>query len=120
MRTAELRRAEMRTVAMNTVDAGAQTPPAQSGTRTGRSTRVAAMSLLAGFAGFGAGAVDLAIASSLLVSPAGAAGVPAASARVATALWGTALLVWTVLALHRGRLPGIKPALALVAAASLA
>ncbi|MBT2520588.1 hypothetical protein [Arthrobacter sp. ISL-28] len=63
-----------------------------------------AVRLLAGFAGFGAAAVSLAISSSLLTA--------AASARqwlllpaLAAALWGAVLLGWTVAALRKGSFP---------------
>jgi len=63
-----------------------------------------AVRLFAGFAGLGAAAVNLAVASSLLA----AAGpdLPGRAAGAAAALlWGAALLVWTVAGLSRGRFP---------------
>lgn len=63
-----------------------------------------AVRLFAGFAGLGAAAVNLAVASSLF-----AAAGPALPGRVAGAaaalLWGVALLVWTVAGLRGGRFP---------------
>ena len=63
-----------------------------------------AVRLFAGFAGLGAAAVNLAVASSLFaaagpVLPARAAGGAAAL------LWGTALLGWTIAGLSRNRFP---------------
>lgn len=104
---------------MTKVDLTTQTLRAQAGVGSGRSTRTAAVSLFAGFAGFGAGAVNLAITSSLLLPPAAAAGPLAVPAGVAAALWGSTLLIWTVLTLHRGRLLWAKPAVRLLLAASL-
>jgi hypothetical protein len=63
-----------------------------------------AVRLLAGFAGFGAAAVSLAISSSLLTAAAPAQQwlrLPA----LAAALWGAALLGWTVAALRKGSFP---------------
>lgn len=79
-------------------------------------TAAAAAGLFAGFAGFGAGAVNLAIASSLLLSPAG--GGLSVVAGTAAALWGSALLLWTALGLHRGHQPWAKPAMALLLTAA--
>lgn len=78
---------------------------------------LAAVGLLAGFAGFGAASVSLAISSSLFT--AAAAGrhlllVPA----MAAALWGTALLGWTVAALRKGSFPWPRLSLALLLAAA--
>ncbi|WP_427133004.1 hypothetical protein [Pseudarthrobacter sp. S9] len=104
----------------------AQSVPAQSASRGGDTTRAAAVRLFSGFAGFGGGAVDLAISSSLLSSaaaPDGAAVAAGAALTVAAgavaALWGSAVLVWTILTLHRGRLLWVKPAVALLLTAAL-
>lgn len=83
---------------------GATTGPA------GGATKAAAVGLLAGFAGFGAGAVNLAIAASLLLAPASGAGAPpvnglSIAAGAAAGLWGCALLAWTVLTLRKGQIP---------------
>ncbi|WP_457972028.1 hypothetical protein [Arthrobacter sp. D1-17] len=82
-----------------------------------QSNAVAVVRLVAGFAGFGAGSVTLAISSSLFTAAAGRPLllVPA----IATALWGTALLGWTVAALRRGSFPWprLSSALLLTAAA---
>lgn len=66
--------------------------------------RETAVRLLAGFAGFGAAAVSLAISSSLFTAAAPARQwllLPA----LAAALWGAALLCWTVAALRKGSFP---------------
>jgi hypothetical protein len=67
--------------------------------------RETAVRLLAGFAGFGAAAVNLAISSSLIA----AGGVPGHQWPIplatAAALWGVALLGWTVAALRNGSFP---------------
>lgn len=103
---------------MNTL---ATTGPVQPDTTltAGRSqgTTTAAVLLFAGFAGFGAGAVNLATASSLLVSP--AAGGFAVAGGVVAGIWGTSLLAWTVLTLRRGRLLGARAATALLLGAAL-
>ncbi|MCX6498067.1 MAG: hypothetical protein NTU93_04605 [Arthrobacter sp.] len=80
-------------------------------------TTAAAVLLFAGFAGFGAGAVNLAAASSLLLSP--AAGGFAVAGGVVEGIWGTSLLAWTVLSLRRGRLLRAGAATALLLGASL-
>ncbi len=82
-----------------------------------QSNAVAVVRLVAGFAGFGAGSVTLAISASLFTAAAGRPLllVPA----IATAVWGTALLGWTVAALLRGSFPWprLSAALLLTAAA---
>jgi hypothetical protein len=81
--------------------------------------RETAVLLLAGFAGFGAAAVNLAISSSLFV----AGGVPGHQwpmpLAAAAAMWGVALLGWTVAALRNGSfpLPGWSAVLLAAAAA---
>lgn len=76
-----------------------------------------AVRLFAGFAGLGAASVNLAIASSLLAEPAGGGQwqipVPAA-----TALWGVALIAWTVTALRSGSFPLSRLAMVLLLAAA--
>jgi hypothetical protein len=87
------------------------------------STKAAAVGLFAGFAGFGAGAVNLAISASLLLPPAAGAGAPPAgglaAAGAVVGIWGLAVLAWTVLTLRRGHLMWTGPARALLAAAAL-
>lgn len=83
-----------------------------------QSNAVAVVRLVAGFAGFGAGSVSLAISSSLFT--AATPGRPLLLvAAIAAALWGTALLGWTVAALRRGGFPWprLSSALLLTAAA---
>lgn len=64
---------------------------------------VPAVRLFAGFAGFGAGSVSLAVSSSLMAGPAAAGAVQPVLALL-SGCWGAALILWTVLSLHRGRL----------------
>lgn len=64
----------------------------------------AAVRLLAGFAGFGAASVNLAVSSSLFAA-AGTAGPWLTFLAVASALWAVALLAWTVAALRSGNFP---------------
>lgn len=81
--------------------AEAAAPPDGAAQDTPRET---AVRLLAGFAGFGAAAVSLAISSSLFTAAAPARQwllLPA----LAAALWGAALLCWTVAALRKGSFP---------------
>ena len=92
-------------------------PEAAGMPRHTQGTTAAAALLFAGFAGFGAGSVNLATASSLLLSP--AAGGFAVAGGVGSALWGTALLVWSVLSLQRGSLLRARTATALLLVASL-
>ncbi|WP_307026620.1 hypothetical protein [Arthrobacter globiformis] len=63
-----------------------------------------AVRLFAGFAGLGAAAVNLAVASSLFAAAGPALPVRAAGAAAAM-LWGTSLLAWTVAGLSRNRFP---------------
>ena len=65
----------------------------------------AAVRLFAGFAGFGAGSVNLAVSSSLLAERAGAGGSGQAAFGVLAGLWGAALILGTVYSLSRGRFP---------------
>ncbi|MCE3293055.1 MAG: hypothetical protein K0Q84_1992, partial [Arthrobacter sp.] len=65
---------------------------------------VAVVRLVAGFAGFGASSVSLAISSSLFTAAA-AGRSPLLVPAIAAALWGTALLGWTVAALRSGSFP---------------
>lgn len=82
-----------------------------------QSNAVAVVRLVAGFAGFGAASVLLAISSSLFT--AAAAGRPLMLVpAVATALWGTALLGWTVALLRRGSFPWPRLSSALLLAAA--
>jgi hypothetical protein len=86
--------------------------------RNVQSNAVAVVRLVSGFAGFGAGSVSLAISSSLFT--AAAVGRPLLLVpAIATALWGTALLGWTVAGLRRGSFPWprLSAALLLTAAA---
>ncbi|MDQ0864145.1 hypothetical protein [Arthrobacter globiformis] len=78
-----------------------------------------AVRLFAGFAGLGAAAVNLAVASSLFaaVGPA----LPARAAGAAAALlWGVALLGWTVAGLSRNRFPLPRASALLLPAAATA
>ncbi|XAS67821.1 hypothetical protein V3C33_00255 [Micrococcaceae bacterium Sec5.7] len=77
-----------------------------------------AVRLFAGFAGFGAASVNLAIASSLLVEPARAAVQWQIPVAAAAGLWGIALIVWTVTALRGGTFPLPRLAMALLLAAA--
>jgi hypothetical protein len=65
---------------------------------------VAVVRLVAGFAGFGAASVSLAISSSLFTAAAAGRSLLLVPA-IAAALWGTALLGWTVAALRSGSFP---------------
>jgi hypothetical protein len=65
---------------------------------------VAVVRLVAGFAGFGASSVSLAISSSLFTAAAAGRSLLLVPA-IAAALWGTALLGWTVAALRSGSFP---------------
>ena len=76
-----------------------------------------AVRLFAGFAGLGAAAVNLAVASSLFAA-AGPA-LPARAAGAAAALlWGAALLGWTVAGLSRNRFPLTRASALLLPAAA--
>ena len=65
---------------------------------------MAVVRLVAGFAGFGASSVSLAISSSLFTAAAAGRSLLLVPA-IAAALWGTALLGWTVAALRSGSFP---------------
>lgn len=65
-----------------------------------------AVRLVTGFAGFGAGSVNLAISSSIFSAAAGPAATPAVAAGVAAGAWGLMLLAAAVVFLARDRLPG--------------
>lgn len=85
--------------------AGAKAADAPDGSATTRDTPgETAVRLLAGFAAFGAAAVSLAISSSLLTAAAPAQ-LWLLLPGVAAALWGVALLCWTVVALRKGSFP---------------
>ena len=71
---------------------------------TQESNAVAVVRLVAGFAGFGAASVSLAISSSLFTAAAAGRSLLLVPA-IAAALWGTALLGWTVAALRSGSFP---------------
>lgn len=109
------------------LDQNPEQGPVQDAARTvpaGGATRAAAVSLFAGFAGFGAGAVNLGIAASMLLAPTAAAGPPPADgpsmvAGAAAGIWGCAILAGTVLTLRRGRLPWAAGSMALLATAAL-
>ena len=78
-----------------------------------------AVRLFAGFAGLGAAAVNLAVASSLFA--AGGTGFPGRAAGAAAALlWGAALLGWTVAGLSRNRFPMPRASALLLPAAAAA
>lgn len=71
----------------------------------GPGAAAAAVRLFAGFAGFGAGSVNLAVSSSLFAEPAGSGGPAQAVFGVVAGLWGAALILATVVSLNRGRIP---------------
>lgn len=75
--------------------------PDQPGLQAGSAVR-----LVTGFAGFGAGSVNLAISSSIFSAAAGPAATPAVAAGVAAGAWGLMLLAAAVVFLARDRLPG--------------
>ncbi|WP_395402666.1 hypothetical protein ACHMXB_03065 [Arthrobacter sp. UC242_113] len=76
-----------------------------------------AVRLFAGFAGLGAAAVNLAVASSLFA--AAGADFPGRTAGAAAALlWGAALLGWTVAGLTRNRFPMPRASALLLAGAA--
>lgn len=75
----------------------AETPPVEAPGKT-------AVRLLAGFAGFGAASVSLAVSSSLFAA-AGTGRPWQTSQALAAALWGATLLAWTVAALRNGSFP---------------
>ncbi|SFU05522.1 hypothetical protein [Arthrobacter sp. ov118] len=106
-----------------TASGGAASGGTPSGGTVSSSTKAAAVGLFAGFAGFGAGAVNLAISASLLLPPAAGAGAPPAgglaAAGAVAGIWGLAVLAWTVLTLRRGQLMRTGPTTALLAAAAL-
>ena len=88
----------------------AEAPPTEAPGKT-------AVRLLAGFAGFGAASVNLAVSSSLF----GAAGTGRpwqTSLALAAALWGATLLAWTVTALRNGSFPLPRTAAAALPAAA--
>ncbi len=71
----------------------------------------AAVRLFAGFAGFGAGTVNLAISSSLFAgTAAGAPGTAHFAAGGLAGLWGAGLLAAAVIHLARGSFPGSRTA----------
>src|SRR6476661_3803369 len=102
---------------MKPLTTGGTALPDATGAAGRQGTTAAAALLFAGFAGFGAGAVNLATASSLLLSPA-ASGFAVAGG-VGAALWGTSLLAWSVLSLRRGSLLRAGQATALLLGASV-
>jgi hypothetical protein len=65
-----------------------------------------AVRLLTGFAGFGAGSLNLAISSSVFAASAGPAAPPAVFAGTVAGAWGLALLAGAVMFLARDRLAG--------------
>lgn len=79
----------------------------------------AAVRLVAGFAAFGAGSVDLAISSSFFAGGAGMPGFPVYAAGALWGLWGATLIVAAVACLARGRTPAGSAAVVLPAAAAL-
>lgn len=81
------------------------------------SARQAAVRLFAGFAGFGAASVNLAVSSSLFA--AAGTGRPWQTAlALAAALWGATLLSWTVAALRNGNFPWARTSAAALPAAA--
>ena len=104
----------MMTGQANTAPQRTQETPAPQAT-----FRSDAVRLFAGFAGLGAAAVNLAVASSLFAA-AGPA-LPARAAGAAAALlWGAALLGWTVAGLSRNRFPLPRTSALLLPAAAAA
>jgi hypothetical protein len=77
-----------------------------------------AVRLFAGFAEFGAAAVDFAIASSFLAGRTGAAGPWPALCAAAAGLWAVVLLLWTIQWLRQGRQPRPRLRQGLLIAAS--
>jgi hypothetical protein len=91
--------------------ATARTPATQDMSRSD------AVRLVAGFAGLGAAAVNLAVSSSLFA--AAGPGLPVRAAGAAAALlWGAALLGWTVDGLRRSRFPRPRTSAILLPAAA--
>jgi hypothetical protein len=70
----------------------------------------AAVRLFAGFAGFGAGTVNLAISSSLFAGTVGAAGPGQLAAGGLAGLWGAGLLAAAVIHMARGTFPDNRAA----------
>lgn len=75
----------------------AEAPPPEAPGKT-------AVRLFAGFAGFGAASVNLAVSSSLFAA-AGTGHPRLTPLALAAALWGATLLAWTVAALRNGNFP---------------
>ncbi|MBT2555313.1 hypothetical protein [Arthrobacter sp. ISL-5] len=75
----------------------AEAPPPEA-------TGTTAVRLFAGFAGFGAASVNLAVSSSLFAA-AGTGHPRLTPLALAAALWGATLLAWTVAALRNGNFP---------------
>jgi hypothetical protein len=97
-------------------------PAAAAGPARAASPAVPAVRLVAGFAGFGAGSVNLAIASSFFAAAAGPA-QPLGLLGAAAALWGTALLAGAIVFLAKEPPAGgrwVRYALAGAAAVHLA
>ncbi|MHA7290177.1 hypothetical protein ACX80V_11075 [Arthrobacter sp. MDT3-24] len=84
----------------------------------GEGWAVPAVRLFGGFAGFGAGSVNLAVSSSLLAEPGVSGSVWQPALAVVSGGWGAALILWTVLALHRGRIVGSGRTVAFLLTAS--
>jgi hypothetical protein len=89
---------------MMTSQAIPATPRTTATQATQETFRSDAVRLFAGFAGLGAAAVNLAVASSLFAAAGPALPVRAAGAAAAL-LWGAALLGWTVAGLSKNRFP---------------
>ena len=83
--------------AMKSQAAAAEAPPPEAPGKT-------AVRLFAGFAGFGAASVNLAVSSSLF-AVAGTGHPRLTPLALAAALWGATLLAWTVAALRNGSFP---------------
>lgn len=83
--------------AMKSQAPAAEAPPPESPGKT-------AVRLFAGFAGFGAASVNLAVSSSLFAA-AGTGHPRLTPLALAAGLWGATLLAWTVAALRNGNFP---------------
>ncbi|SLJ93176.1 hypothetical protein [Arthrobacter sp. P2b] len=95
-------------------------PPLPASPPEGEGSKPAAVRLFAGFAGFGAGTVNLAISSSFFALGAEGPGAVGYAAGGLAGLWGAGLLAASVVFLARGSVPGGRAAgWTLVAAAGV-
>ncbi|MBT2530650.1 hypothetical protein J7E83_00630 [Arthrobacter sp. ISL-48] len=77
-----------------------------------------AVRLFAGFAGFGAGAVNLALSSSLLAGPAGSGAPRQVALGILAGLWGASLILTAGVFLNGARIPASRWWSALLVAAA--